>query len=101
MVIALGQTDHLQPQLVLIRPEPRNGRIGLGFAANRRGDAACLFECVGHRLQAKAPTEQGIGVIGAIAGGMDLRVAGLAEVIDQNAVVDHQARFFSKLHVGH
>ncbi|MOA59531.1 hypothetical protein D3C78_1841780 [compost metagenome] len=40
-------------------------------------------------------------MIGAIAGSIDLRVVGLAELVDQNAVVDFQAGIHRQFHVGY
>ncbi len=80
----------MQLDVVLVRPEPRNLRVGQGIAADCGRCGLRLLQCVVHRLEAQSTAQQTVRVIRAIAGGKDVIVGGLAVFVDHDSVVARQ-----------
>ena len=90
---AVGQAGDLQGEVVLIRPEPRHGRDGLGGPEHVAGGERALVLRIapGFQPDAAAAIDRQ-RERAAVAGGENVRVAGLQEIVDGDAVVERQAR---------
>jgi hypothetical protein len=87
IVIADRQADGLQTQVILVRPEPRNGVIRLLFANDVLGGCGRLIVGILNGFQPD-PSALGKAVFmpGAVADCVNVRQAGLAQRIDIDAV---------------
>ena len=101
LVPAFRRPRSLQIDVVLVGPEPRQLGIGLGAAGHHLGDRDRLVLGVLPSLQPDAAAEQRIEVTGDVAGGKDMRIAGAAMCVDQNAVIDREIGLHRQLAVRH
>ena len=96
-VVVLRKSNHLQPGVELIGPEPGNLRICQFLATQCRCGRLGLLHRVVHRLESQAARQKGIGMIGAVSGSNDARVFGSGELVDPNSILASQSGFASQL----
>ena len=91
-VVVLRESDDEQLVVELIRPEPRHSIVRDRPIEQIERGGLRLLERVVHRFEAHPPAEAQRRMIGAIAGGIDRRIAGAAVFVHHDAVVAGQPR---------
>ena len=101
VVIAAGESHHLQLDIELVGPEPRH--LGVDHRAphqiSRRH--AGLVNSVLHRLESQPASIDWVEVLRAVTHREDRRVCRTAVLVDTDAVVAGEPRALGKLDVGH
>ena len=98
--IAAGcEPDHLQLDVVLVRPEPRIGGERALLAEQGSGRRLALLDSVLHRLQAQQ-IAVGETARRAIAGGDDCRIGGARTGVDDDAMLAFEAGLLRQFRVG-
>ena len=83
----MGKADRLQPQVVLVRPEPGHRAVRLGLAGEELGDDARLVGRVLHRFEPdRGAVGEVVGMRRAIADREDVGKPGAAECVDVDPV---------------
>src|ERR1700676_8018 len=92
-IVAVGNARHLQFDIELIGPEPWQGAVAFFLAGDGGGDALRLVGGVLDGFETEAGMRKSAGMLGTIADGEDMVVAGLQMFVDGDAVGNGEARF--------
>ncbi len=92
IVVMLRQADDLQLHLVLVGPEPRHRRVGLGVAHDRVGDGLALVDGVLHGFEPHQPLRHRMRKRRAVADGVDVGIGGAQMRVDHDAAVARKSR---------
>lgn len=95
----LGEADHLELELVLVRPKPGYRSVGFGLATEAGRCGPRLPERVGNRLQSDPTSVESVIVHCAVPRRDDVRVGGHRMFINDNPAVDNQASCFGQLDI--
>ena len=89
-----GETDDLQFEVILIRPEPGDLNVRMQFAAQRCRSGFGLFLSVVYRFKSKPAAQDIVWMTRAISDRQNIRVAGSAILVDYNSIINFKTSSF-------